>query len=222
MSVIAEFTIHSQEFVLGQVLARDPTTHVEMERVVPASGLVMPYLWARGAELTAFETSVRSSPYVDHLRTLDRLDDATLYRVEWGADVESLIYGMSQINATILEAYGNEEWIFRVRFESHDGLAEFHNFCSERGISSRLTRVYKLSDEHKDWNRFDLTESQRNALVAAVEDGYFDVPKRTTLKEIGKKLDISEQSASENIRRGAGKVLRSTLLAASTSEFRDI
>ncbi|MGB9953142.1 helix-turn-helix domain-containing protein [Haloarcula marismortui] len=58
---------------------------------------------------------------------------------------------------------------------------------------------------------FDLTDSQRRALVLAVESGYFEVPRGTTLGELGAELGISEQSVSESIRRATNKVLHSVM-----------
>ncbi|MBV0924709.1 helix-turn-helix domain-containing protein [Halomicroarcula limicola] len=211
MTVIAEFTIDSDEFILGQVLARSPNTHVEMERVVPASGKVMPYVWVHGGGFEEFEQSVRSSKYVEHLHALDTVGESALYRVEWTDDIESLVYGMAETDATILEARGNEKWFFRIRFDSHQGLTDFHNFCMEHNIVFRLERVYTLAEEHGDGHKFDLTDAQRRALLLAVRGGYFEVPRGTTLGELGGEIGISEQSVSENIRRGTNKILTSVL-----------
>ncbi|MDS0282243.1 helix-turn-helix domain-containing protein [Haloarcula onubensis] len=219
MSVIAEFTIKSSEFILGQVLARDPGTHVEMERVVPASGRVMPYVWVHDGDFEAFEESVRSSDYVQALTALDIVGESALYRVEWAEDVESLIYGMAETNASILSATGNETWLFRIRFDDHGGLTDFHNFCTDHGIKFQLNRVYTLADRQEGGYSFDLTDAQRRTLVTAVERGYFEVPRRATLGDIGEDLGITEQSVSENVRRGADKVLKGVLLAASVSDL---
>jgi predicted DNA binding protein len=220
VSVIAEFTIRSDEFILGQVLARHEGTHIEMERIVPASGRVMPYIWVHGPEFAEFEEAVRASDYVRELKALDAVGDSALYRVEWDEDIESLLYGMSETNATILEARGNENWYFRIRFDDHSGLTAFHNFCSENDIKFNLNRVYTLADEQSDGYAFELTDAQRNALVTAVEGGYFEVPRRTTLTDVGEKLGISEQSASENVRRGANSVLTKVLLPRSADDFK--
>ncbi|RLM95775.1 helix-turn-helix domain-containing protein [Haloarcula sp. Atlit-7R] len=211
MTVVAEFTIDSDEFILGKVLARGDNTHVEMERVVPASGRVMPYTWVHGGGFDEFEAAVESSKYVQALRSLDRIGESALYRVEWAEDVESLIYGMAETNATILEARGNVEWFFRIRFDDHSGLTDFHNFCTDHDIVFQLDRVYTLAEEYDGGYMFDLTDSQRRALVLAVESGYFEVPRGTTLGELGAELGISEQSVSESIRRATNKVLHSVM-----------
>lgn len=44
MSIVAEFTIEAEQFLLGRVLRTDSGTTVEIERVVPASKRVMPYV----------------------------------------------------------------------------------------------------------------------------------------------------------------------------------
>ncbi|WP_254271454.1 helix-turn-helix domain-containing protein [Haloarcula marina] len=219
MTVIAELSINSDEFILGRVLSRDPDTHIEMERVVPSSRRVMPYIWVTGDDLNEFEKAVRESDYVSKLVALDVVNDSGLYRVEWDTEVESLIYGISETNATILEAKGNEHWTFRLRFDDHRGLADFHNYCTEHEITFQLERVYTLADIAGEGFSFDLTDAQRRALVRAVETGYFEVPRGTTLGEISKELGVSQQTVSENVRRGANKVLRATVLDQSAADL---
>lgn len=219
MSVIAKFTIASSEFILGKVLSMEAGTHIEMERVVPASRRVMPYVWVSGVDLDEFEAHVRADESIESLTALDYIEGKGLYRVQWDEDVESLVYGMAEVNATILEARGNDQWMFRLRFDDHSGLADFHNYCTDHDISFNLDRVYTLTDEQEGGYSFELTEAQRKALIRAVEGGYFEVPRTITLSDIGDDLGITEQTASENVRRGANKVLRKVLLDRSASDF---
>jgi predicted DNA binding protein len=220
MTIIAELTIASEEFLLGQVLSRYTETHIEMERIVPASGAVMPYVWVEGDDLDSFERVVQESDHVENLAVLDRFETEGLYRVEWADEVESLINGISRTNATIIEARGNDKWTFRLRFQDHSGLAQFHNYCSIHDISFTLERLYTLDQLKKEGHALDLTATQRNALVMAVERGYFEVPRRVTLGELADDLEVAQQTVSENLRRGADKVLRSVLLSQTkvTSE----
>ena len=219
MTVIAEFTIDADEFTLGEVLRSGPDAHIEMERVVPASNRVMPYIWVHGGHYEEFEDAIRSSNHVKSLRALDTLGDSALYRVEWDENLESLVFGMAETNATVLEARGDEAWFFRIRFDNHSGLTDFHNYCTDRDIVFKLDRIYTLTDEQDGGYRFDLSEPQQKALVTAVEDGYFEVPRRTTLSELGEKLGISEQSYSENVRRAADKVLKKVLFEPSAADL---
>ncbi|WP_254537906.1 helix-turn-helix domain-containing protein [Halomarina litorea] len=212
MSVIAEFSIDSAEFVLGEVLATDPEVRIELERVVPASRRVMPFFWAVGEGRKTFEREVRNSEYVRSLVPLDELTRQTLYKIEWSEEVESLIYGIAEVGATILEAQGDGDWFFRIRFDDHSGLAAFHNYCQRHDISFTLERVYTLEARDSAGFQFDLTDEQREAVVRAVEGGYFDVPRGVTLDDLAAGLGISRQAVSERIRRGVGKVLSSVAL----------
>jgi predicted DNA binding protein len=217
MSIVAEFTINADEFLLGEVLARDPVAHIEMERVIPTSQRIMPYVWVHGDEFEKFETSIRDSDQIKEIIQLDQTNRSALYRITWEDEAKSLIDGMAETNATILEARGKENWYFRIRFDSHSGLTEFHNFCRDHDIAVELNRVHTLADNATTAD-FDLTDSQQNALLYAVRDGYFEVPRRTTLREIGAKLGITEQTVSENLRRGANKVFKQVLLDPSESD----
>lgn len=53
----------------------------------------------------------------------------------------------------------------------------------------------------------DLTETEQDTLEAAVEGGYFNSPRDTTLEELSDQFDISKMGASKNLRRGQRKVL---------------
>lgn len=211
MAVIAEFTVAPEQFVLGQVLSRASDIEVEMERVVPSSQRVMPYIWVRGDDLASFEEAIQSSDYVEEVVPLDVLDNRGLYRVEWSEDVRSLIYAMAAFDATILEANSTGQWFFRIRFEDQNRVAEFNEFLNDRGIDITMTRLYRLHEGERE-RPFGLTETQQRVLSLAIERGYFEVPRRATLRDIAAELDVSEQSVSETIRRGANKVLKQTLV----------
>ncbi|MFC7114964.1 helix-turn-helix domain-containing protein [Natronoarchaeum sp. GCM10025703] len=217
MSIVAEFTIDGDEFLLGKTLARDPVAHIEMERVVPAARRIMPYVWIHGDELDQFEASLHASEQVKDLKQLDQTNGSALYRIDWEDEAESLIDGIAETDATILEARGKEEWFFRVRFDSPVELTEFNNFCRQHDISIKLDRLHTLTDPRAT-PEFELTDSQRETLFQAVRDGYFEVPRRTTLGDVGGKIGISEQTASENLRRGANKVLKQVVLNPSESD----
>jgi predicted DNA binding protein len=66
--------------------------------------------------------------------------------------------------------------------------------------------AYQLSDGQ-------LTAEQREALSRAVEAGYFDVPRRTTLVGLARELGISDTATSQRLRRGVATVLQDSSLA---------
>ena len=218
MSVIVELTILGEAFLLGSALDLPPDTHVELERVVPVSRDVLPFFWLTaddGDPIESLECTVNETEHVDGIVELDRLHDRVLYKVEWNADVESLIHGFDETNATILEAHGRDEWYFRLRFPDHESLSTFDGYCTKHGIDYELERVSTETDSPDGVYEFALSNEQRETLLLAIERGYFDVPRGVTLDELATELDVSQQSVSERIRRGMGNVLDAVMNGAS-------
>lgn len=211
MAIIAEISIQADEFLLGQIIAEYPGLSVEIERVVPAAKRVMPYIWGYGTDLKAFEAAMDESPNVRSITVLDEYEDRALYKIEWEDPAEQLITGITETNASILEARSDDEWLFRIRFEDHAGLTRFNEYCTTHDIDYRLSRVSSLADTSPSDADYGLTEAQYEALSLAVERGYFDVPREVEFDELAAELDVSVQALSERIRRGADKVLRAAL-----------
>ncbi|WP_416840202.1 helix-turn-helix domain-containing protein [Haloferax sp. DFSO52] len=219
MAVVVELTIQPEDFDLGRVTAVTSDMHIELERVVPTGGDVMPFFWAKGSEFEEFERAVRENRIVEELEAVARVGNRVLYHVYWGDTVSSLTTILTESEATILEAHGNNPWTFRLRFKDHAGLTEFHNLSHEEGIDFHVERIYTLTEEETGVYTFDITPQQQEALIAAVSGGYFEVPRRTTLQDVADEIGISPQAASERIRRGADTVLRKVLLSRSAADL---
>ncbi|WP_380678963.1 helix-turn-helix domain-containing protein [Salinigranum sp. GCM10025319] len=208
MSIVAEFTIDAEQFLLGRVLRTGGGMDIEIERVVPASKRVMPYVWVSGGDRRAFEESVRGTDEVRELLHLDTIGTRSLYRITWDETVESLIYGMVETDATILEAHGRDNWLFRIRFNDHPSLSAFSDYCERHDIRLDVRRVHDLSAAELNDRRLDLTPEQRETIELALERGYFEVPRRATLSDLSGELGVSQQAVSERLRRGTNKVMR--------------
>ncbi len=79
----------------------------------------------------------------------------------------------------------------------HEIIQEFEDNGFEVNI------IKKQSADLKD----DLTPRQRKVLTAAFEMGFFDVPKRITLKELSERVGVSASSVDEIIKRAENKIL---------------
>lgn len=217
MSVIVEFTVPDVEFLLGQALADPSGMRIELERLVPTGDAVIPYLWVRGEDYETFEQRVSENPAIGSFEALDRANDWVLYRTEWADDPFSLLAIINESDGAILEGQGNDGWAFRVRFPNQDTLSTFYNYCMEEDINIHIERSYTLTEKTEFGHQFGLSQEQREALVLALQNGYFDTPSQTSLGELADKLDISEQAVSDRIRRGNEKVLNKALLSSATN-----
>ncbi|WP_092887046.1 helix-turn-helix domain-containing protein [Halopelagius inordinatus] len=214
MSIVAEFSVPADQFLFGETIAAAPGLSIDVERAVPAGSRIMPYVWARGDGRAEFVTSMRENDYVRSVVVRDKFEDSSLCEVEWEESAERLVHEIHEMGATILEAcVDGVRWRFRIRFESHDGLAKFNVYCKRHEIPYRLDRIAHLSTPSHPTDAYGLTAPQREALSLAVERGYFEVPRQVGFDELADELGVSVQAFSERVRRGADKVLRSALSA---------
>ncbi|WP_135851061.1 helix-turn-helix domain-containing protein [Halorussus salinus] len=214
MSVLAELTVPANEFVLADTLSSAPGMRIEIKRVVAGTERVTPYFWASDGDFEEFETALRDDETIADILTLEEQEgDERFYRVTWQSNVESLMTGISDAKATILEAVSDdgEQWELKVLFPNRDALSTFHDYCLEREFSFRLDRVYE-PENPEERGSYGVTEDQREALTAAYDGGYFDVPRETDLSELADDLGISRNALSARLRRGHRNLLGNTLV----------
>lgn len=118
---------------------------------------------------------------------------------------------MVETNATILEAHYREHWLFRSRFDDHESLSAFSEYCQIHDIMLDVRRVHTLTTEELEEEPFDLTDEQHETIELAVAKGYFAVPRRATLSDLAGELGVSQQAVSERLRRGTDKVMRTVV-----------
>jgi predicted DNA binding protein len=218
MSVIAEFTVPADALALSETLADAPEMIVEIESVVAHDDdRVMPYFRIHGGDRTAFETAVVDDPTTQDVTKLDEYEDATLYRAKWTQNIQSIVYAYLEAGATIMEATGRaDSWELRMRFDNEQAVTDFQEYCREHEVPFELTRLYHPSDPHAG-GQYGLSPKQRSALVTALEDGYFDIPRVVSMDDLAADLESSQQSLSKLLRR-AHRNLIANALTVSHSE----
>jgi predicted DNA binding protein len=82
----------------------------------------------------------------------------------------------------------------------------------EQDIPITIERSYTLTERSDVAQQFDLSNEQREALVLALQRGYYDTPSEVTLSDIADDLGISQQALSNRIRRGTKQVFEKILL----------
>ncbi|WP_135853891.1 helix-turn-helix domain-containing protein [Halorussus salinus] len=208
MSLVAEFSVPTDDFALDSALDAVPEMRVEVERLATHSReWVMPFVWATGGDVDAFEEALADDETVADARTLDRFDDGSLLAVRWAETVESLVDAMTDQHAAIQEAMADDEWFLRLRFAEARHLSSFRDHF---GSDFELHRKYRTSEPRSD--EFGLTTRQREVLVVASQLGYFAVPRSATVEDIADRLDISANSVSQRLRRAHDALVRNTLL----------
>lgn len=203
MSTIAELAIPADAFALRQTLEAAADLNVEVERVVASDpGHVMPYVWFSGdaATLATVDDTLATDPSVDDATRLVARDDESLYRIDWANDVVVMLHALTDADATVLDAYVETgQWQFRVLFPDREALSRTYEFATEQGLPIEILRIHRL--EERRHGRYGLTDPQYESLVAALEYGYYEIPREMDMDELSDELGISHQALSERLRR---------------------
>lgn len=213
MSIVAEFLISPEAIPGGTTLNQLPDATLQLERIVPANDRVLPFFWVFGVDSDVFLAHIRNEPDIDSVSVLTNLDNSTLFQAEWAPEAE-VITGIKTLRATILEATGTaSSWEFQVRAKDRERLSDFQRIFTDQGIPVEIQRIYNFA-EIVDVNR-PITPEQREAMIAAYEQGYYDQPRAITQAELGSQIGISGRSVSDRLRRGTRNLIASTLLGPS-------
>jgi len=212
MSVITEFSVKLDAIPVGKVVNKEPEAYLEFKSTVPAESFVFPFLWVWGRSPVSVEPSLREVPEVESVTCLDIDDEGGLFQVEWSERTKerlSTLVGESDV-AVLNASTDGDYWRMKVLANRYEKLKSFQRRCDDRGIEPEPLRVYEPTEGERE-TEYHLTPEQREALTVALDDGYFDQPRRTTLEELSSQLGISRQALSGRLRRGHRNLIRSTL-----------
>jgi len=211
MATIMEFTSPAAEFPLGTVFSTLPSVTIELERLIPHDTLIVPYFWVRGADATDIESAFDAHAGVEGITLIDSVEDEYLMRAEWKREYVGVLNALAEVQIVVLEGLGTKDgWHFEVRSEDREGISEFRTYCHNHDIPIDITAVHALLPVQD--SGYELTDTQREALVLAYERGYFDSPRAASLEDVAAELDITQQSLSSRLRRGHRRLIAGTLI----------
>lgn len=213
MSVLVELEVDAADFEFGRVFATlHPATSIELESLVPVSGGATPVVWISNSEHDVLEEQIGGHPTVQAVERIESLRERSLYALEWTVEYDHLFRYFREERIHILGAEGSpEEWRFTLRFRTHSSLSAFQDYCDESRIALDVLRVYNIPEQREN-DVFGLTSPQQEALILAVREGYYDLPREANTTELGDQLEISDQAVTERLRRGIATLVRNTLM----------
>ena len=216
MPVIIELALPATEFQLGQILATEGEGKITLKTMVPLGGRSVPFFHATDHVREKFEARVRDHPTVSNLYVVSSHNAETLYELDWKMDTEGFFNSVLTVDGHILEATGGQDtWVFQIRFRTHDALSEFQKDCFESDIPVDIRRIYNpTKPDAGPW--YGLTAPQRETLMYAVEMGYYELPRQISTQEVANEFDISDQAASERLRRAIDMLVANTLLLTAS------
>jgi hypothetical protein len=209
--VNVEVSVDSDSFALGRILRGHEDVRIDLAQFVPLGDQFVPYVWVETEDQSAFEETVETDDRVESLTALDSTGDRTLYRIEWADPQDRLMAAIAAHDLMIENATGvADRWRFRLRGPDRENLAAFQQTLLEQDVPLYIHRIWR--PEADGGNPYGLTETQRETLELAYREGYFSVPRRASLQDLGDILGVSHQSVSRRVRVGIENLLESTLM----------
>jgi len=164
------------------------------------------------ADFSRFEDGLRSDNTVGEFeRVIETRDQEAIYSFEYTDEAKVLSSVISTANGVTLEMENEgRAWIFTIWVPERTNLSHLWDYAQQHDIEIDLLRV----NEYDSLGTKDagLTDSQREALLVALETGYFEEPRNATLSEVAADLDISQPAASGLLRRGTKRLVLSSLV----------
>jgi len=211
VTTIADVTVPVGTIPPGSALA-DTDTHIEIVHHISIDDGPEQYLRVLdSADLDAFETAVHADHRVATLTAIDRTATHPLYRIEWARPPPCPALYRDDLLIERMSA-SPAGWTFRVRAGDLDALGALQRDCRNAGVRLEVGRLDQSADDPGS-NPYGLTPKQHALLTTAIEDGYFTVPRETTLVDLAAKLGVSDQAVSECLRRAQRNLVRATILA---------
>jgi predicted DNA binding protein len=209
VSVVAEFTAGIDDFPLGPALGVTDTRRVELERVVPTDGGVLPFFWVWTDDPDAYVAAAAEHSAVESVTVLSRVDDAALCRARWQADATGLVSAIVASGVTVLDTTTDgTRWRIRVRATDRDDVSALLERCRTADVTIELRR---LAPEFGPDERDGLTDAQREILLLALEAGYFEEPRRASLEDLAAELGVSRQAIGTRLRRAYANLIEHSL-----------
>lgn len=210
MPTVVTATLEPDGFPLSRTLGDSGDVECECDRVVTSVDTVRALMWLYTPEAVAVEELLDADPSVGEYVLMTEVADGVLYRQEWVRDIAFLQHVMRDAKATVLDAYGTGQgWRLCLTYPNHEGVRSTRAFAESRDLTFQVTNVRSIPDGPLD--RFGLTTQQYEALYEAWRLGYFDVPRSVDLQRVAAELGISQQAASERLRRGHETLVREFL-----------
>lgn len=190
----------------GHTLPAD--TRVAFERTAAVGGRGAPTFRVSGADRATTMTAVRTSPSVtDGTHVIDT-DHETVYRFTWSEELPGLLNCVREAPGTVLTAVATEgAWTFDCRFPGPDAASRFYAAYNDPAHPITIRRMHPAAQAQQG-SGDALSPAQREAIEQALEAGYFEVPRQTTLGDLATELGISDSAVSQRLRRGLTTLLR--------------
>lgn len=209
--VTATIRVESPNLPLTKTVAFDDSATVKPVSGAGATPELGTYLFTVGsADFDRFEQGLERDDTIESFRRVFELGAEAMYRFEYSADATVFSGAIAAADGISLE-WGNDgtAWTVRVWLPERQALASLWEFADDHDIEFSLERVTDSTATGE--SGYGLTQNQREAILLALDQGYFEEPRGATMSEVAAALGISQPAAGGRLRRGLRRLVVNTL-----------
>jgi predicted DNA binding protein len=209
--ILAVFRVEHPDLALTETAAHDPSAVIRPVREAgtdpkPARSLFS----VTTSDFERFEDGLAADETVAEFERVVELDDEAVYSFTYTDEAVLFSTEVGRTNGVVLNVENEgTTWVLKTWFPHRDRAQRLWSYAVEHDIDIELDRINEYGSIVSD--DYGLTETQRNALLVALEEGHFDEPRGANLGEVAAALDISEPAASGLLRRATKRLVLSTL-----------
>ncbi|ARS90253.1 helix-turn-helix domain-containing protein [Natrarchaeobaculum aegyptiacum] len=219
MGLVAEFEIRCDGLPLVTVAAAVPDATVLIDLQFAHGRRPLFIATVSGATPHTVETALDDATAVGEWTLIGRAGDASRYQVTPALSFEEQLGDHVDDLAGLETLAAAEAIVERIEVEP-DGWRQTGWFADREAFDAFSTfwqrnarfRLHRLTHDGTPEPPGDgLTDRQHEALRAAYEMGYFEIPREASLEEVAAELGVAASSVSERLRRAQTQLIEETV-----------
>jgi len=209
--VTAVVRVQHPDLVLTRTVTHDQTATVKPVSEAgtdPQSGKYLYHI--HSDDFGRFEAGLQIDHTIADYEQVLQTGDEAIYSFEYDEQAKLFSPVISIANGVALDMENDRTaWTMTVWMPSREQLSRLWDYATDNNIEIQLQRVNDYASPLE--TDTGLTNSQREALLVALETGYFEEPRDASLRDVAAELEISQPAAGGLLRRGMKRLILSSL-----------
>ncbi|MEF8827915.1 MAG: helix-turn-helix domain-containing protein [Halolamina sp.] len=226
MAIITEVQFAHERGALAETLNTLPDVDVTVVQDAGTDPEHNVYLMRfEGTALDEIKAVLETDPSVTSIEPMRGFEDQRLLGIEITPETVLLNPKVTSEEGFVIKAQGAavaegvRGWHERWLLPDGETLRQIWQYARENGFEFTVLDFRQRGESIPTLLEADLlTDQQREALVTALEGGYFTEPREMSLEELAERLDLSSGAAARRLRRGMKSLIGKTLVVGDSSK----
>lgn len=211
MGFIAEIHLSHEELFLQPTIAADNEVTFRHEYGMGDGSAMAVFVSALGELTNGFDAQLDQDPTIEHPKQIVAFEDRTVYRLDANTERIPLPRVFVDVDGYVVDAQSNNSgWVVRAHLPSRDAITTVREYFRSREIDFQVIRLFN-ADAIDRMELAGLTEKQRDLLLSALYNGYYDIPRRASQEDLANQFEVSTSAISKQLRRAVSQLVVSSL-----------